>query len=325
MGAHRARRNGHATSRPVSELLADQARATHPAGTEGRTHRNSSGGRTIFSVVAATAVGAGAAASMTGAFPAVQATPAPDINDTQPFTRPVVQPVALTAAPAATPASTQAAAVAPATVQQVGGPAVAAGSERTPHAPVDVPGPAGPPAIERIASAAPGATVMAADLHQTDATQIAALSRSVDLANAQAAKAQAGAKAAVRVAGKSARPAFARGGSAVAALNTARSKLGTPYRWGAAGPSAFDCSGLVQWSFKQAGINLPRTSSAQSQMGKPVSRGELQPGDLVFFYSPVSHVGIYLGGNKILHASQSGEPVKISNMSSMPFHNARRL
>jgi cell wall-associated NlpC family hydrolase len=282
----------------------------------------------MFSVVAATAVGAGAAATMTGSIPAVQVTPTPDVSDTQAFARPVVHPVALTGAPAAAtaPAAEPFAthAVAPAAMR-IPEPAVAAGTGQGADGPVTVPAPAGPPPIERIASARPGATVMATDLHQTDAIQIAALSRSVDLANAQAAKAQASAKAAVKGAAKAERAAFGGGGSALAALNTARSKLGKPYRWGAAGPSAFDCSGLVQWSFKQAGISLPRTSSAQSHVGKPVSRSELRPGDLVFFYTPVSHVGIYIGGNKVVHASTAGQPVKISDMSSMPFHNARRI
>ncbi|WP_433507713.1 C40 family peptidase [Pseudonocardia halophobica] len=114
-------------------------------------------------------------------------------------------------------------------------------------------------------------------------------------------------------------------GAGAKALAAARAKLGTPYQWGASGPNAFDCSGLTSWAFKQAGISIPRTSAAQSTFGTAVSKDQLQPGDLVFFYSPVSHVGIYMGGGKILHASTSGEPVKVSDMSAMPFHNARRI
>jgi len=109
------------------------------------------------------------------------------------------------------------------------------------------------------------------------------------------------------------------------ALANAESKIGMPYVWGAVGPNSFDCSGLVMWAFKQAGVSLPRTAAAQSSAGTAVSRSQLKPGDLVFFYSPVSHVGIYVGDGKVLNASQSGEPVKISNMAYMPFHNARRL
>jgi cell wall-associated NlpC family hydrolase len=102
-------------------------------------------------------------------------------------------------------------------------------------------------------------------------------------------------------------------------------KIGTPYLWGAAGPNAFDCSGLVMWAFQQIGVSLPRTSAAQSQVGTAVSKSDLRPGDLVFFYTPVSHVGIYVGDGKILNASTAGEPVKISSMQYMPFHNARRI
>ncbi len=114
-------------------------------------------------------------------------------------------------------------------------------------------------------------------------------------------------------------------GVGAAALAIAQGKIGKPYVWGAVGPNAFDCSGLVMWAFKQVGVSLPRTAAAQSQVGTAVSKGDLQPGDLVFFYSPVSHVGIYLGGGKVLNATQSGEPVQISNMAYMPFHNARRV
>ncbi|WP_224390854.1 C40 family peptidase [Pseudonocardia sp. ICBG1293] len=110
------------------------------------------------------------------------------------------------------------------------------------------------------------------------------------------------------------------------ALAQAKQQLGKPYKWGATGPSAFDCSGLMVWAFEQIGVDLPRTSSAQSQMdGTPVSKSQLKPGDMVFFYSPVSHVGIYAGNGKVLHASTSGEPVKYSDIDAMPFHNAVRV
>jgi cell wall-associated NlpC family hydrolase len=109
------------------------------------------------------------------------------------------------------------------------------------------------------------------------------------------------------------------------ALQHAMSKIGAPYRYGATGPNAFDCSGLVSWAFKKAGKSLPRTSRAMSQVGTPVSRSELQPGDLVFFYKPVSHVGIYIGDGKIVHASTRKSPVKISDMGRMKFNSARRV
>jgi len=127
-------------------------------------------------------------------------------------------------------------------------------------------------------------------------------------------------------AAKPAAPAVAAAaGRRGSAMSIAMGKLGAPYRWGAAGPGAFDCSGLVYWSYRQTGMTLPRSSSAQSRVGTPVSKGALQPGDLVFFYRPVSHVAIYIGGGRVVHASTAGKPVKISNLGDMPFATARRI
>jgi cell wall-associated NlpC family hydrolase len=236
-------------------------------------------------------MGAGTAAvSMTGAFPAVHDAPARALGDTQSFARPAVQPVDLATHTEAAPAPAALAA-----------PAVLASATS-------------------VAADAPAATVMAADLHQTDAQQIANLSRAVDMNNERSALT---AKLASVTSGVT--PLFDASPVASKALNTAMGKMGVPYVWGAVGPNAFDCSGLVQWTYKQLGIRLPRTAAQQSQIGTPVSRNDLRPGDLVFFYSPVSHVGIYVGNNKILNASESGQPVKISNMANMPFHNARRI
>ncbi len=96
------------------------------------------------------------------------------------------------------------------------------------------------------------------------------------------------------------------------AVDAALSKLGSAYVYGATGPSTFDCSGLMQWAYKQAGITLPRTSSAQAGFGTSVPRDQLQPGDLVAYYSPVSHIGMYIGDGKMVHAPTSGDVVKIS-------------
>jgi cell wall-associated NlpC family hydrolase len=127
-------------------------------------------------------------------------------------------------------------------------------------------------------------------------------------------------------AAKPAAPAVAAAaGRRGSAMSIAMGKLGAPYRWGAAGPGAFDCSGLVYWSYRQTGTTLPRSSSAQSRVGAPVAKGALQPGDLVFFYRPVSHVAIYIGGGRVVHASTAGKPVKISNLNDMPFATARRI
>lgn len=107
-------------------------------------------------------------------------------------------------------------------------------------------------------------------------------------------------------------------------VRIALSRVGKPYRYGATGPNAFDCSGLMVWSYKQVGISLPRTSRAQSQFGAPVSRDNLQPGDLVFFYRPVSHVAMYIGNGRIVHASQSGKPVRVSTLTGRQYNTARR-
>ncbi|NEK87462.1 NlpC/P60 family protein [Blastococcus saxobsidens] len=123
-------------------------------------------------------------------------------------------------------------------------------------------------------------------------------------------------------------PAPVAGGSGAArkAVETALAQVGDPYVWAAAGPNAFDCSGLTQFAYTAAGINLPHSSRMQSQMGTPVSRSALQPGDLLFFYSPVSHVGMYVGNGQMVHASTSGVPVKVAPIDSMGnFTSARRI
>jgi cell wall-associated NlpC family hydrolase len=112
--------------------------------------------------------------------------------------------------------------------------------------------------------------------------------------------------------------------AAQVAVNTALAQVGDPYVWGASGPNAFDCSGLTQYAYSAAGISLPHSSSAQSRMGAPVSRDQLQPGDLIFFYSPVSHVAMYIGNGQMVHASTSGQPVKVVSVDSMPGYNSAR-
>jgi cell wall-associated NlpC family hydrolase len=101
------------------------------------------------------------------------------------------------------------------------------------------------------------------------------------------------------------------------AIDTAMAQQGAPYVWAADGPSSFDCSGLTQFAYAAAGISLPHSSRMQSQMGQQVSRDQLQPGDLVFFYSPVSHVGIYIGNGQMVHAPTSGDVVKVASVDSM--------
>ncbi|WP_026469145.1 C40 family peptidase [Amycolatopsis balhimycina] len=111
--------------------------------------------------------------------------------------------------------------------------------------------------------------------------------------------------------------------AAQTALNMALSKLGSPYKYGASGPTVFDCSGLMLWAYGQAGLTLPRTSREQSTFGAAVPRDQLQPGDLVFYYSPVSHVGMYIGNGQMVHAPDTGDVVKISPLQSQ-YAGARR-
>ncbi|MGE2736919.1 peptidoglycan hydrolase RipC [Mycolicibacterium vaccae] len=111
---------------------------------------------------------------------------------------------------------------------------------------------------------------------------------------------------------------------ATTVIQAAMSRIGSPYSWGGSGPSAFDCSGLVMWSFQQAGISLPHSSQALARGGQPVSRDQMQPGDLVTYYSDASHVGIYIGDGMMVHASTYGTPVRVAPVDNAPIYNVRR-
>jgi cell wall-associated NlpC family hydrolase len=119
-------------------------------------------------------------------------------------------------------------------------------------------------------------------------------------------------------------PVLAATPAAQTVVNAAMSELGKPYAWGAAGPGAFDCSGLALYAYHAAGLSLPHSAAAQSTLGTPVSRSALQPGDLVFFYG-VGHVGVYIGNDEVVHAPTVGDVVKVTPISYMPFTEARRL
>lgn len=112
--------------------------------------------------------------------------------------------------------------------------------------------------------------------------------------------------------------------NATGVVAAALSKLGAPYSWGATGPDAFDCSGLMFWSYQQEGKSIPRTSSAQIAGGQSVSVNDLQPGDIVGYYPGVTHVGMYIGDGKIVHASDYGIPVQVVPVDSMPIQGAAR-
>ncbi|WP_040338743.1 C40 family peptidase [Candidatus Blastococcus massiliensis] len=121
-------------------------------------------------------------------------------------------------------------------------------------------------------------------------------------------------------------PVVANSGAAQIAVDTAMAQRGKPYVWAAGGPRSFDCSGLTQYAFRAAGISLPHSSRLQSRMGQSVARADLQPGDLVFFYSPVSHVGIYIGGGQMVHAPTSGDVVKTAPVDAVGgYAGARRI
>jgi peptidoglycan DL-endopeptidase CwlO len=102
-------------------------------------------------------------------------------------------------------------------------------------------------------------------------------------------------------------------GAAAEAVRAALTRQGSPYHWGAEGPNSFDCSGLVKWAYAQAGVSgLQHSSRAQAQLGRSVTRSQLRPGDLVALYSPVSHIGIYVGNGRYVHAPQPGDVVKVA-------------
>ena len=119
-----------------------------------------------------------------------------------------------------------------------------------------------------------------------------------------------------------------RADAANAVLFRAIALVGTPYRYGGNTPAGgFDCSGLVAYAYGQMGVSLPHYTGAQWNVGVPVSRGELQPGDLVFF-DGLGHVGIYVGGGSFIHSPHTGDVVKISSMTgwyASTFVGARRL
>ncbi|WP_369778001.1 NlpC/P60 family protein [Streptomyces sp. R33] len=119
-------------------------------------------------------------------------------------------------------------------------------------------------------------------------------------------------------------PAPADGTRAARAVAFAYGAIGKPYVWGATGPGSFDCSGLTQAAWRSAGVSLPRTTYTQINAGQRVSRDQLAPGDLVFFYSGVTHVGLYIGDGQMIHAPRPGSTVRVAPVDSMPWAGASR-
>jgi len=114
------------------------------------------------------------------------------------------------------------------------------------------------------------------------------------------------------------------GGHSSTVIQAALSRIGSPYSWGGSGPGAFDCSGLVMWSFQQAGISMPHSSQALARGGQPVSVDQMQPGDIVNYYSDASHSAIYIGDGMMVHASTYGTPVRVAPVDNAPIYNVRR-
>lgn len=108
-------------------------------------------------------------------------------------------------------------------------------------------------------------------------------------------------------------------------VTAARTAIGHPYQWGATGPDAFDCSGLVVWAYRQTGVELPRTSQQLATGGQPVDRADLQPGDVIAYYPAATHVAIYTGDGQVIHASTAGRPVtEVPVDAAGPYNRARR-
>ncbi|MEU8570995.1 NlpC/P60 family protein [Streptomyces pathocidini] len=108
------------------------------------------------------------------------------------------------------------------------------------------------------------------------------------------------------------------------AIAFARAQIGKPYVWGATGPSSFDCSGLTQAAWKAAGVSLPRTTWDQVEVGTRVATEDLKPGDLVFFYDDISHVGLYIGDGQMIHAPKPGANVRTEAITYMPIYGSVR-
>lgn len=112
---------------------------------------------------------------------------------------------------------------------------------------------------------------------------------------------------------------------AAAAVAAARSALGRPYVWGANGPAGFDCSGLTQWAYAQAGVQLPRTSQEQRYAGRQVPFSQMRPGDLVVYRSDAGHVAMYMGNGQVIHAPHPGAPVRYDPVGMMPVSSVTRV
>ncbi len=159
--------------------------------------------------------------------------------------------------------------------------------------------------------------------------EIARLNAAIEAAERRAAERRAAAAAAAQAAQVGVSPqavgaAPAPNPSAKAAVDAALSQVGKPYQWGAAGPDSYDCSGLTMWAWAHAGVALPHNSGAQHAATRRVTQGDWEPGDLLFFGSPIHHVGMYIGNGKMVEAPYSGQVVRVNSAFRSDYVGAGR-
>ena len=157
------------------------------------------------------------------------------------------------------------------------------------------------------------------------ATKATAKTNAEDRAATKApAKADAESRGATQASANSTRSSASGSSKGAKALAYAQAQLGEPYARSGAGPSSWDCSGLTMMAWGSAGVSLPHSSRQQFSRGKTVAKSDLQPGDLVFFYSDIHHVGLFAGNEQVIHAPRPGKSVEYIKMSYMPYAGARR-
>jgi peptidoglycan DL-endopeptidase CwlO len=157
------------------------------------------------------------------------------------------------------------------------------------------------------------------------ATEATAKTNAEDRAATKApAKADAESRGATQASANSTRSSGSGSSRGAKALAYAKAQLGEPYARSGAGPSSWDCSGLTMMAWGSAGVSLPHSSRQQFSRGKNVAKSDLQPGDLVFFYSDIHHVGLFAGNGQVIHAPRPGKSVEYIKMSYMPYAGARR-
>jgi cell wall-associated NlpC family hydrolase len=157
------------------------------------------------------------------------------------------------------------------------------------------------------------------------ATKATAKTNAEDRAATKApAKADAESRGATQTSANSTRSSASGSSKGAKALAYAKAQLGEPYARSGAGPSSWDCSGLTMMAWGSAGVSLPHSSRQQFSRGKTVAKSDLQPGDLVFFYSDIHHVGLFAGNGQVIHAPRPGKSVEYIKMSYMPYAGARR-